>query len=203
MKRLQRFNKLGGVTLTLLFGCGEDAVTNTAPAASTAVAAAATYGSRRKRADETEKAEEPTAPPKVEFQEDDFVETERSRDPFRSFGAVFVEQARGTVRANRTVILEDYSVDDLKLIGIVSRITPAKAMLIDPLGQGHVVHRNDYVGKAERVQVGTSSAEYEINWRVDRIREADVVLIREDPTNPDVPSATRVIGLRPEDGKSQ
>ena len=45
---------------------------------------------------------------------------------------------------------------------------------------------------------GRTGASYEINWRVDRIRDGDIVLIREDPANPDVPSATRVIPLRPE-----
>jgi type IV pilus assembly protein PilP len=47
--------------------------------------------------------------------------------------------------------------------------------------------------------VGTAGTVYEINWRVDRIRSSDIVLVREDPSNPDVPSATRVIPLRPED----
>ena len=46
---------------------------------------------------------------------------------------------------------------------------------------------------------GASGTVYEINWRVDRIRSSDVVLVREDPSNPDVPSATRVIPLRPEE----
>jgi type IV pilus assembly protein PilP len=34
---------------------------------------------------------------------------------------------------------------------------------------------------------------------VDRIRDTDIVLVREDPANPDVPTATRVIPLRPDD----
>jgi len=48
---------------------------------------------------------------------------------------------------------------------------------------------------------GASGTTYEINWRVDRIRPGDVVLVREDPSNPDVPSATRVIPLRPEEAE--
>jgi len=31
------------------------------------------------------------------------------------------------------------------------------------------------------------------------VRDGDIVLIREDPANPDVPSATRVIALRTDD----
>lgn len=185
------------VVLLLGLACEDDVVQNISPVGPSAQPAAA-----RATASVAE-APESAAPPKVEYQEEDFSETERSRDPFRSFSELFVAQANTAVRTQRTVILEDFPVDSLKLIGIVSRIEPAKAMLLDPTGQGHVVHRNDYVGKAERVQVGTTNAEYEINWRIDRIRDADVVLIREDPTNPDVPSATRVIALRGEDEKAR
>ena len=96
------------------------------------------------------------------------------------------------------MLLDQFSVDELKLIGLVTRINPAKAMLVDPTGKGHVVQRGQFIGRAERVQAGTSGAEYEINWRVDRIRDEDIVLVREDPTHPDVPSATRVIPLRPD-----
>jgi type IV pilus assembly protein PilP len=84
-------------------------------------------------------------------------------------------------------------------VGIVSRIQPAKAMLVDPTGKGHVIKRGQFVGRAEIVQGGTSGADYEINWRVERVRDSDVVLVREDPANPDVPSATRVISLRTAD----
>ncbi|MCA9634355.1 MAG: pilus assembly protein PilP [Myxococcales bacterium] len=143
-------------------------------------------------------AAEDAGPPKVEFQESDFAETERSRDPFRSFAGMFAEEAKTTVRSQREVLLDQFSVDELKLIGLVTRINPAKAMLVDPTGKGHVVQRGQFIGRAERVQAGTSGAEYEINWRVDRIRDEDIVLVREDPTHPDVPSATRVIPLRPD-----
>jgi type IV pilus assembly protein PilP len=62
-----------------------------------------------------------------------------------------------------------------------------------------VVQRGQFVGRSEVVQAaGSRSATYEINWRVDRIRDGDIVLVREDPANPDVPTATKVIPLRPE-----
>jgi type IV pilus assembly protein PilP len=62
-----------------------------------------------------------------------------------------------------------------------------------------VVHRGDFVGRADVVQTGGSrGSTYELNWRLDRIRDGDVVLVREDPNNPDVPAATKVIPLRPE-----
>ncbi|MEN9581634.1 MAG: hypothetical protein RJA70_4643 [Pseudomonadota bacterium] len=188
-------------------GCEDEVVQNIPPvgpsAKPTGAAKAAKATTAAAGGASADEEQAPTAPPKVEYQEEDFSETERSRDPFRSFADLFAAQSSKAVHSQRTVLLEGFPVDSLKLIGIVSRIEPAKAMLLDPTGQGHVVHRNDYIGKAERVQVGTTNAEYEINWRVDRIRESDVVLIREDPTNPDIPSATRVIALRPEDEKSR
>jgi type IV pilus assembly protein PilP len=104
------------------------------------------------------------------------------------------------VHSQREVILSQYALDELKLIGIVTRAEPAKAMLVDPTGKGFVVQRGQFVGRPDVVQAaGSSGTVYEINWRVDRIRPSDVVLVREDPSNPDVPSATRVIPLRPED----
>ena len=138
--------------------------------------------------------------PKVEVQETEFTENERSRDPFRSFARNFAQDTKARVHSQREVILSQYGLDELKLIGIVTRAEPAKAMLVDPTGKGFVIQRGQFVGRADVVQAaGASGTVYEINWRVDRIRPSDVVLIREDPSNPDVPSATRVIPLRPED----
>lgn len=139
-------------------------------------------------------------PPKVEVQETEFAENERSRDPFRSFAKSFAQDTKTHVKSQREVILSQYALDELKLIGIVTRAEPAKAMLVDPSGKGFVIQRGQFVGRADVVQAaGASGAVYEINWRVDRIRPSDVVLIREDPSNPDVPSATRVIPLRPDE----
>jgi type IV pilus assembly protein PilP len=145
-----------------------------------------------------QKAADQRLPPRVEFPVD-FSESSRSRDPFQSFASDFAEEAKKRVRSQREVILDQYSLDELKLTGIVTRITPSRAMLVDPTGKGHVIHGGQFVGKAEIVQGGAGSADYEINWRVDRVRENDVVLVREDPANPDVPSATRVIPLRPDE----
>jgi len=111
-----------------------------------------------------------------------------------------VQDTKAKVHSQREVILSQYALDELKLIGIVTRAEPAKAMLVDPTCKGFVIQRGNFVGRADVVQAaGSSGATYEINWRVDRIRSSDVVLIREDPANPDVPSATRVIPLRPDE----
>ena len=176
--------------VALVSGCGSDAPTTSAP--SVRVPATSQAG-------EAGAGDAAVGPPKIDFQEAEFAESEKSRDPFRSFASMFVEEARGKVKSQREVLLDQYSVDELKLVGIVTGIDPAKAMLVDPTGKGHVVQRGQFVGRAEVVQASTTTARaYEINWRVDRIRDGDVVLIREDPQNPDVPSATKVIPLRPE-----
>jgi type IV pilus assembly protein PilP len=141
-----------------------------------------------------------TPPPKVDIQETEFTENERSRDPFRSFANSFAADTKAKVHSQREVILSQYALDELKLIGIVTRAEPAKAMLVDPSGKGFVIQRGQFVGRADAVQAaGASGTVYEVNWRVDRIRPSDVVLVREDPSNPDVPSATRVIPLRPDE----
>jgi len=136
-------------------------------------------------------------PPPVDLQEAEFVESDRSRDPFRSFAKFFVNEARGEVRSQREVVLDQYSIDELKLVGIIGGIHPEKAMLVDPTGVGWVVQRGQYVGRATVVQpTGGVGAAYEVNWRVDRIRDGDLVLVRDDPSNPEIPSSTRVIQLR-------
>ena len=123
----------------------------------------------------------------------------RWRDPFVSYAREFALEAKKRVKSQREVVLDQYALDELKLAGLVTGIRPARAMLIDPQRTGHVVHEGQFVGKPEVVHSGTSGAEYEINWRVDRIRENDIVFVREDPANPDVPTATRVIPLRPDE----
>lgn len=138
------------------------------------------------------------AAPAIAIDEADFSEGDRNRDPFRSYARAFIDTPTDVVQVH-DVVLKDYSLDELKLIGIVTRVVPAKAMLLDPTGRGHVIQRGQFVGRADVVPGSSrSGATYQVNWRVDRIREGDVVLVREDPMNPDVPMLTRVIPLRPE-----
>jgi type IV pilus assembly protein PilP len=138
--------------------------------------------------------------PKSEIKENDFVEAEGNRDPFRNYAKVFVDEARGQVKSQREIVLEQYAVDDLTLIGLITGTKPERAMLVDPTGLGHVVVRGQYIGRASVVQpAGGVGAGYEVTWRVDRIRENDLILVRDDPTNPEVPSSTRVIPLHTED----
>jgi type IV pilus assembly protein PilP len=141
--------------------------------------------------------------PMREFQERDFAETENSRDPFRSFAGIFVAQAQSRVIVQRKVLVDHYALEELKLVGLVTRVQP-RALLTDPNGFGWVAKVGDFVGKAELVHTGgPAGADVAINWRVDRIRESDVVFIREDPSHPEIPPTTRVVSLRtPEEAAS-
>jgi type IV pilus assembly protein PilP len=185
----------------LLAACSEPVTTAPASSAGPAVSAAPLVRGGQTVA-AAPKAPSDT-PPAVDFQETDFVEGERSRDPFRSFAKSFADEARTKVKSQREVILDQYAVDELKLVGIVTRIQPERALLVDPTGKGHIIQRGQFVGRAETVQGGQSGADYEINWRVERIRDSDIVLVRDDPTNPDVPSSTRIIPLRTEQEQEQ
>ena len=176
------------IAALVLGACEDDAPTVAAPAADTPKA------SRKQAA-----AEKPVEQPPVFNVPIDFSDAARMRDPFMSYASEFAVEAKKRVKSQREVVLDQYALDDLKLAGLVTGMRPARAMLIDPTKTGHVVHEGQFVGKSEVVQGGTSGAEYEINWRVDRIRDTDIVLVREDPANPDVPTATRVIPLRPDD----
>jgi len=138
------------------------------------------------------------APP---YTENDFVESDRNRDPFRSF-LVQTQPVTTPAVNQRKVELAQYSIDELRLMAIVLGSDQPRAMFIDPTGKGTVVYKGTFVCRPEVVHLGgTSGPEYQLNWRVDRIREGDVVLIREDPAQPAIPPATRVIPLHPEADK--
>lgn len=133
------------------------------------------------------------------FEESDFAESDKSRDPFRSYENLFVKQAKTRSTLQRQVLVERYALDELNLTGIVTRGS-ARALLVDPTGLGWIVQTGDYVGKAEIVRSGgASGVDVAVNWRVDRIRDSDVVFVREDPSRPEIPPSTRVIALRTAD----
>jgi type IV pilus assembly protein PilP len=144
----------------------------------------------------------PPLPPR-EFREADFIESVQNRDPFRSFAVEFLKQAKSRVVLQRKVLVDRYALEELKLVGIVTR-APARALLSDPSGYGWVAKVGDFIGKPEIVHAGgPTGTDVAINWRIDRIREGDVVFIREDPSHPEIPPATRVLALRTEEPKGQ
>ena len=135
----------------------------------------------------------------MEYAESDFVENDRNRDPFRSFVTLFVDKATAPRPTQRQVILEQYALDELKLVAIITGGDYPRAMMIDPTSKGWVIKRGDFVGRPDVVHTGgANGADYQLNWRVDRVREGDIVFIREDPAQPGIPPATRVIPLHPD-----
>jgi type IV pilus assembly protein PilP len=178
----------------LATGCGDKIITNSGPVPSASAPAAAAASAGMMDAGPADKG--------VEYSENDFVESDSNRDPFRNFVTQATNKSLALAQNQRKVGLPEYSVDELKLIAIVQSGAGNTAMLLPPSGKGEIVRRGDYVGRAEVVHVGgANGAEYPVNWRIDKIRDGDVVLIREDPNNKLIPPATRVLLLHPEQDK--
>jgi type IV pilus assembly protein PilP len=139
----------------------------------------------------------PAGPAMPQYSDDDFVELDvTNRDPFRDFAQSFVVHVDES-RIQRRVLLGNVAVDELRLIAIVTGLSQPRAMVLDRSNVGWVIKRGDYIGRPEVVQTGgAEGVPVTLNWRVDRIRENEVVLTRDDPTAPNRPPLTRVIPLR-------
>lgn len=138
----------------------------------------------------------------LRFRDEDFIESNVNRDPFRSFAKLF--RVRPPEAPQRTVIMPTVGVDEMNLIAIISGVANPRAMFNDRAGVGYVLERGDYVGRGETVQTGGEGGmSVLLNWRVDRIREGEVVLTRDDPTAPNRPPLTRVITLHDENETPQ
>jgi hypothetical protein len=136
-----------------------------------------------------------SGPASLAFRDDDFVESLRNRDPFRSYTSAMRADAPDDI--TRRVIMPTTAVEEMRLIGIVTGMPRPKAMLLDPEGVGHVVERGDYIGRPKVIQA-TGSIAMTLNWRVDRIRENEVVLTQQDPGDPTRSALTKIITLREE-----
>jgi type IV pilus assembly protein PilP len=134
-----------------------------------------------------------TAPPLVDIPDESICESARSRDPFRAFDRKppAPPPDLGKRKSKR------YAVDQLKLVGLVTRTRTPRAMLVDPTGKGWVLTQGELVGRPEVVRANDDTT-YAMSWRVDRIREGDVVLVREDALHPGAPMTTRVLALHAE-----
>jgi len=142
-----------------------------------------------------------TAAKGPDFSENDFAENDHNRDPFRSYASLFVDRTNRSVKNELPVILPQYAIDELKLVAIVLAGDYPRAMVLDPTGKGWVVKRGDYIGRPDTVHTGgTNGTDYQLNWRVDRVRDGDIVLSREDRAL-NAPPATRIIPLHPEADK--
>ncbi|HVH43671.1 MAG TPA: pilus assembly protein PilP [Labilithrix sp.] len=135
--------------------------------------------------------------PRMEFGENDFAESDRNRDPFRTYANVIGPEVKKVAHVQKEVILPQFSLDELKLVAIVTGGEYPRAMVVDPGGKGWVIKRGDWVGRPEVVHIGgANGTDYQINWRVNKVREGDIVFTREDPAQPGIPPASRVIALR-------
>jgi hypothetical protein len=143
-----------------------------------------------------------TLPPRA-FRDSDFVEGDTNRDPFRNM-LIVVKDTKAPV-TQRKVLMPNTPIGSLRLIAIVTGIAQPRAMIVDEKGVGYVATRGDFVGQAEVVTSGgTENLPVSLNWRVDRIRENEVVLAREDPSGPNRPPLTRIIPLHTaEDAEQQ
>jgi len=182
----------GAVVLALAASaCSPDTViqgVTTGSTAAPAVAAAPDAG-----------AAAPTPPPlpRMEFAENDFAESDRNRDPFRTYVSVMGPEVKKIAHVQKEVILPQFSLDELKLVAIVTGGEYPRAMVVDPSGEGWVIKRGDWVGRPEIVHIGgANGTDYQINWRVNKVRDGDIVFTREDPAQPGIPPASRVIALR-------
>ncbi len=143
-----------------------------------------------------------SALPALNINDSDFTESDTSRDPFH----VFVQAVKPTVESKLapqyTVLLEKYSVDELKLVAIISSGEGPRAMFIDPTGKGHTVMRGLHIGRGELVKLGAGAiSSYPLHWKVDRIKPNEVVLVREDTLHPEVQPTYREIFLHTETEK--
>ncbi len=178
----------------LVVGCGGDKKPSGAAAVDLAAPAVPTVTA-------TAPPSAQPAAPKVRHQESDFVENERNRDPFRTFNAILApsdDRARGA-NIQTTTLLQQYGLDELKLIAVVQSGDYPRAMVLDPTGKGWVIKKGDYLARPEVVHIGgANGTDYQVIWRVDRVRDGEVVLRREDPAQPGIPPVTRILPLRQE-----
>jgi Tfp pilus assembly protein PilP len=88
----------------------------------------------------------PPEPPEVK-PEDSVYRPKSDRDPFKSFVTTRTETIARTQKAPRIKTpLQRYSLDQLKVVGIIAGGAVNKALLEDDVGKGYVVSTGDAVG---------------------------------------------------------
>ncbi len=191
----------------VLVGCGDDAPPIAPSAAAPPGAAPGEAPAPAARADGKKGPAEPADLPPLpvpDINERDFLEGPTNRDPFKDFADVFAPKPTlaDTKQVQRDVLVAKYALEELKVSGIVSGAA-ARVLVTDPAGVGWVLRVGDFVGRSEVIRSGgTGGGEVAVNWRLDRIRENDVVFVRETP-DPSAPATTRVLSLRTQDELKQ
>jgi Tfp pilus assembly protein PilP len=183
------------VGMTALTGCEDEVVQagrgmgGAAPAPAAPAAAPAAGGATGTEATKAKAA--------LAYKDEDFVESMQNRDPFKIYTTAIKTEAASSDTLQRRVYMPTTAVEEMRLIAIITGVAKPKAMLVDPLGVGYVVERGDYVGRPKVVQASGNVA-MTLNWRVDRIRENEVVLTQEDAADPTRTALTKIIPLRQE-----
>jgi hypothetical protein len=140
----------------------------------------------------------PTAPPAAEraplpapVDEGTLRESDASRDPFRAYTDRAPTPPPEDIRPRKA---RRADIEELKVVGVVTRTAVPRAVLVDARGKGWIVAPGDLVGRRELRSSGPAS------WRVDRIREREVILVREDLEQT---GATKVLAMREDPALSQ
>ncbi len=81
------------------------------------------------------------------LKDDDFLEDERNRDPFRSYLRIFTTK-EGPQMRKVPAIFEKFALEELTLIAIVSGDANPMAMFRDPGGLGQTLRRGQYLSKS-------------------------------------------------------
>jgi type IV pilus assembly protein PilP len=146
--------------------------------------------------EEAPEAETPS--PADAFSNEDFIESERSRDPFRNYLREFAP-VPGETTVRTDVLLPDTPVEQMRLVATITRMASPRAMVLDRAGRGHVVRRGQFIGSPVTVQTGGAGGlAVTLHWRVARIRENGMVLTRDDLSASNRPPLSQMIPLRPE-----
>ncbi|MBN2715343.1 MAG: hypothetical protein JXX14_05780 [Deltaproteobacteria bacterium] len=137
--------------------------------------------------------------------ETDFIESLKRRDPFRPFVEVIVPKPEVQETIQREIKLEEYDIEQLRLIAIITNVGDPRAMVVPPNNEGFILRRGDYVGKPDFIDPGNNADRIQINWKVHRIHgsgekeERGVYLVRDDPLTPAPDDVTRFMPLYPQD----
>ena len=168
-----------------------------------AKAAVAHKGAGAVLKDNKSKASVAIRPPKIA--ETDFIESVKRRDPFRPFAEVIVPKPEVRETVTREIKLEEYDIEQLRLIAIITNVGDPRAMVVPPNNEGFILRRGDYVGKPDFIDPGNNAERIQINWKVHRIHgagakeERGVYLVRDDPLTPTPDDVTRFMPLYPQD----
>ncbi len=150
------------------------AACSSAPGAGTVASSQASLASPPP-APQAARATDPQAPAQP-ISESSFAD---GRDPFQAFPASPTPPPNDArPRKARRI-----PVDQLKLVALVTHTETPRAMLVDPAGKGYIVTQGELVGRPE------PEGDHLASFRVGRIRDGSVVLVREDA------ASTRVLSL--------